>query len=276
MMYHVTYLSGGFRVKGYLCLPNGFSLPVSFLEQHLQRLYGVSLTVIPLTCPLPQATEDIRSLQLPAFLYCRGGINRVGRVKPDWVAQFANQGFVVFAPAYRGNEGGEGRDEFGGAENEDVREAYRFLSSLPFVDENQISIMGFSRGAVNAAQTAVQIPAIHKLVLWGGVSDLAQTYEERMDLRRMLKRVVGGTPAKVPEAYQARSPIHLAGQVTCPVLIMHGTEDVQVDFSHGLNMYRSLQELGADVIMHTYEGYGHHLPAPIHAEAIQRMMDWVR
>ena len=33
------------------------------------------------------------------------------------------------------------------------------------------------------------------MILWSGVSDLAQTYEERIDLRRMMKRVIGGTPS---------------------------------------------------------------------------------
>lgn len=33
-------------------------------------------------------------------------------------------------------------------------------------------------------------------VSWGGVSDMFLTYEERKDLRRMMKRVIGGTPKK--------------------------------------------------------------------------------
>ena len=34
------------------------------------------------------------------------------------------------------------------------------------------------------------------LVSWGGVSDMVLTYEERKDMRRMMKRVIGGTPKR--------------------------------------------------------------------------------
>ena len=41
-------------------------------------------------------------------------------VRPARIAQFAQQGFIVFAPYYRGNRGGEGRDEFAGEDRFDA------------------------------------------------------------------------------------------------------------------------------------------------------------
>ncbi|WP_028402978.1 alpha/beta hydrolase family protein [Ectobacillus panaciterrae] len=275
MIYHVTYLSNGLRVKGYLGLPNDFDLPAFELKSMIRQFYGSKeLPITEIASSINPKKKDMEA-KFPALIYCRGGIGKVGRVKTDWIEQFTSFGYIVFAPSYRGNEGGEGRDEFGGNENEDVVSAYRLLHSSPFVDTERISIMGFSRGAINAALTAAKITNIHKLILWGGVSDLAQTYEERIDLRRMLKRVLGGTPNKIPGVYQDRSPILMAKHIQCPVLIMHGTQDVQVDFSHGLNMYRTLKELEMNTEMHCYEGYGHHLPPPVHKAALQRMFDWI-
>jgi dipeptidyl aminopeptidase/acylaminoacyl peptidase len=276
MIYHVTYLSNGLKVKGYLGIPNNLKLSISELEHTISGLYhSTDLPVTELVSSINRDRKDIRLSQFPALLYCRGGIGKVGKVKMDWIEQFTSFGYIVFAPSYRGNEGGEGRDEFGGAENEDVIAAFHLLRSFPFVNSKRISIMGFSRGAINATKTAVEIAQIHKLILWGGVSDLAQTYEERIDLRRMLKRVIGGSPNKIPDAYRLRSPIQIAEHIQCPVLIMHGTEDIQVDFSHGLNMYRKLKELGADATMHCFEGYGHHLPPSIHIAALTQMFDWI-
>ena len=277
MIYHTTYISGTYKVKGYIAFPSGFYMSPVELQEKMEQFYEADN--LPLTTIASSTGKDRKSLlshKLPAFIYCRGGIGKVGRVKTDWVEQFANHGYIVFAPCYRGNEGGEGRDEFGGAENEDVLSAHRFLRSLPFVDENRISIMGFSRGAINAALTAAALPDIHTLTLWGGVSHLAQTYEERIDLRRMLKRVVGGSPAKVPDAYTNRSPICMAHRITCPALIMHGTEDVQVDFQHGFSMYQKLQELGHKVELHQYAGLGHHLPPHVYKEALYNMFQWIR
>lgn len=279
MIYHVTYLSGGLKVKGYLGIPPEFVLQGTDVCKMIANHFGTADIHLPVTvmaASVDRGHKQIKSEKLPVFLYCRGGMGKIGRVKLHWIEQFAAQGYVVFAPSYRGNEGGEGRDEFGGAEQEDVESAISLLRSLPFVDSNRISVMGFSRGAINAARTAAENTGIYKLVLWSGVSDLAQTYEERIDLRRMLKRLLGGTPSRNPAAYLSRSPLHMADRIRCPVLIMHGTEDRQVDYSHGRNMYAKLKQSGAKADMHSYQGYGHHFPLPIHEAAVERMFDWLK
>ncbi|MHA0856123.1 alpha/beta hydrolase family protein [Paenibacillus sp. CMAA1364] len=276
MIYHITYVSDGLKVKGYLSLPHGYTLPTSQLEYFVDQSYGsLELPVLRLTSSIFPELRDLRMKQWPVLIYCRGGIGKVGRVRTDWLEQFSHYDHIIFAPTYRGNEGGEGRDEFGGSDQEDVHSAYRFLESLSFVDKNRISIMGFSRGSINATHTATQIRQVHKLIHWGGVSDLAKTYEERIDLRKMLKRVIGGSPSKVPESYELRSPILKTDQIHCPVLIMHGTQDTQVDFSHGYNMYHKLQEEGVHTQIHAYEGCDHHLPPDTHLVAIERMFQWI-
>jgi hypothetical protein len=129
MILHITYLSGSYRVKGYLGLPPGLygwnagtlqsaveahfdvcagDLPVSVIAERARRREAV---------PIPAVND------FPAFVYCRGGVGGFGKVRPHWVDTFASRGFVVFAPSYRGTEGGEGRDEFGGTDREDVTAA---------------------------------------------------------------------------------------------------------------------------------------------------------
>lgn len=277
MIIHMTYLSGDLRVKGYLSLPHGYEYPISELQAQVAQLYGtqLSLPITPLSNSIHSDRRDIRSDKWPVLIYCRGGIGKVGQVKTQWLEQFSSFGHIVFAPSYRGMDGGEGRDEFGGSDTEDVIAAFHLIKSLPFVDQEHISVMGFSRGSINATYTATQLPDVRKLILWGGVSDLAQTYAERVDLRRMFKRVIGGTPTKYPASYEARSPIHMTGQIGCPVLIMHGTQDEQVDISHGSNMYDKLHQAGNDVVIHRYDGHGHHFPPDIHQKAIERMFQWI-
>ncbi|MBP1931371.1 alpha/beta hydrolase family protein [Ammoniphilus resinae] len=271
MIYHITYISNGLSVKGYLGIPNNFNLPIKKLEEIPQLQFPITV----FTQSIIQEQEQLSWAEFPAILYCRGGMGSFGRVKTHWIETFCSMGYVVLAPSYRGNEGGEGRDEFGGADTEDVLSAYHLLQNLPFVNPEHISMMGFSRGAINAVQASVQLPLLHKLILWSGVSDLSQTYEERKDLRRMLKRVLHGTPARNPQAYQQRSPIRLAEDIPCPVLIIHGTKDQQVDYSHGLHMYQKLKELGKKVDLHTYEEQGHLFPYSIHELASKRLIQWI-
>lgn len=64
------------------------------------------------------------------FLYLRGGIKNVGKVRPSRIVQFASEGFIVFAPYYRGNQGGEGNEDFGGADREDAFSGFELLDSL--------------------------------------------------------------------------------------------------------------------------------------------------
>ena len=188
---------------------------------------------------VPQHTEEM----LPALLYCRGGIKGVGRVRPERISQMAAFGYVILAPHYRGNEGGEGRDEFGGADRQDVFSAYERLRSLPLVDRERISVYGFSRGGIMALLAAIECEGLRAAVVWAGVSDLRLTYEERVDLRKMLRRVVGH-PRKQEEAYIERSPVFRAAEIKCPVLIIHGTEDENVGVLHARRLADALQACG--------------------------------
>jgi dipeptidyl aminopeptidase/acylaminoacyl peptidase len=280
MIAHLTYYSDAYKVKGYLALPPGCpSIPLDTLQSFVAEYHGVPYESLPVelvaSAARPGAAFSGAPPSYPVLVYCRGGVGGFGRVRPHWVDAFAARGFVCFAPCYRGNEGGEGRDEFGGADREDVHAAIRLLRALPFVDSSRITLLGFSRGSINAALTAVAMPdSIRRLVLWGGVADLARTYEERVDLRRTLKRILGGTPAKRPEAFRERSPLHLAERLRCPTLVVHGTVDVQVGVGHGLSMVERLRALGAPVDLHLYEGQGHILPYPVFDAAVDRMLEW--
>ncbi|MCI3924635.1 prolyl oligopeptidase family serine peptidase [Paenibacillus sp. TRM 82003] len=291
MIYLITYYSDDFRVKGYLGLPPGAPrIAPAALQSAIESWYGAPSGHLPVELvadrarrdasgdvPGDVASPDRRCPAFPAFIYCRGGLGAFGRVRPHWVDAFAARGRVAFAPCYRGNEGGEGRDEFGGADREDVLAAIRLLRALPFVaPDRRAAVMGFSRGAVNAALAAAEAPDdVGRLILWAGVADLARTYDERVDLRRTLKRLLGGSPAKQPDAFRERSPIALVDRIACPVLVIHGTRDEQVDVGHGLAMQQALTARGAPVDLHLYERYGHLLPHLVYDAAVDRMYDWI-
>ena len=216
-----------------------------------------------------------RHQRFPALMYCRGGTGRVGPVRVEWMEEFCLRNFVVVAPCYRQAEGGQGFDEFGGAENEDVVSLANAMVNMSVVRDDEIFILGFSRGSINAFQTAVALPNVRALVTWGGVSDLAITFEEREDLRRMLRRKVGGTPQERPHEYEKRSPAYLVSSIRCPVLIVHGTRDVQVSFSHATNLLQRMRMKNLPVSVHFYEGLGHHVQGVVHEAVIERICNFL-
>ncbi|ATO48965.1 prolyl oligopeptidase family serine peptidase [Brevibacillus laterosporus] len=209
-LFTVTYLSDTHPVKALLAIPDQ-----NLLSHH--------------------KTESL----LPALLYCRGGYKKVGRVQPLRISQMAAFGYVIVAPHYRGNEGASGKDEFGGAELEDVYQAYFLLASIPFVDTNRIHLYGFSRGGMMALRAAMLPNRYASVVVWSGVSDMRLTYAERQDLRPLLKKIMGD-PDVAPQAYDSRSPVRQAEQITCPVLIIHGQVDENVGVEHATRLAKAL------------------------------------
>jgi dipeptidyl aminopeptidase/acylaminoacyl peptidase len=198
----------------------------------------------------------------------------VGMVRKRRIISMAQRGYVVFAPFYRGNEGGEGREDFGGEDRYDLFHALTMVRSLPEVLPGPIPLIGFSRGALMAMQAAAHCQGVGPVVVWGGVSDLWDTYEERVDLRRMLKRVVGH-PQKQAEAYLQRSPAHWAHLIQVPVLIIHGTLDVQVCVSHAKKLASALEQAGKEVSLELYEGRGHRFPKVEDERVIDAVFEWI-
>jgi dipeptidyl aminopeptidase/acylaminoacyl peptidase len=233
----ITYLSDGLRVKGMLAEPK---------------------------------FADVRD----GFLYLRGGIKSVGMVRPARIAQFAAEGFVVFAPYYRGNQGGEGNEDFAGEDREDAFSAFQLLKTISKV--RNIHIFGFSRGGVMALMTGIKFPEAASVVTWGGVSDMSLTYLERNDLRRMMKRVIGGTPVKYPDRYEERTPLFELEQLAAPVLIIHGVKDQNVSVEHARRLERRLRELEKPVESWYFEDYTHYFPPDVNRRVVQDLTKWMK
>ena len=110
----VTYLSDGLRVKGYLLVPK-------------------------------------KGDKLPCVIYNRGGNRKLGQLNDDTAAMvlapMARWGYVVVASQYRGNAGGEGREEFGGADVDDVLNLIPLLEHTPRADASRIHGTPHASGA---------------------------------------------------------------------------------------------------------------------------------
>ncbi|WP_017726498.1 alpha/beta hydrolase family protein [Halalkalibacterium ligniniphilum] len=237
-LYLVTYWSDGLRVKGYLAEPE----------------WGI---------------------QLPGLLYLRGGIKNVGMVRIARIIQWAAEGFVVMAPFYRGNRGGEGQEDFGGEDRYDAYASFDLLKRHQRVCAKWIHVFGFSRGGIMALLTGIERD-VASVTTWNGVSDMFLTYEERIDLRKMLKRVVGGTPTKVPERYQWRTPLENIAFIQGPVQIIHGVKDEHVSVEHAYRLERALREHGKRMHLRYFESYPHHFPPFEHRRILTEAADWMK
>lgn len=218
--------------------------------------------------------RPIKAGNYEALLYLRGGLQSIGMVRPARIAQFAEQGFIVFAPYYRGNRGGEGKDEFAGDDRYDALNGIPVLKH--FAQVEKIHLYGFSRGGLMALWTAILSDEVKSLVTWAGVSDATATYWERVDMRRGLKRIVGGTPNKVPENYEDRTPLYDIAQIEAPVLIIHGTEDQHVDIEHAYQLELYLKDEGKQVETWFSFGLKHHYPPKLNRVTVRKLCAWMQ
>lgn len=236
-LFIVTYLSQGLKIKGLLAEPKQVG------------------------------TYD-------GLLYLRGGIKNVGEVRPGRIMQFCCEGFIVFAPFYRGNRGGGGNEDFAGDDRFDAISAYMLLKRHDRV--NNVHLFGFSRGGVMALFTAIHFPDVASVVTWGGVSDMILTYEERIDLRRMMKRIIGGTPNKFPERYRFRTPLFELNNIDAPVLIIHGEKDTHVSIEHAYRLEKQLKDLHKEVDSWYFPQFTHYFPPAVNRMVVRDLINWMK
>lgn len=218
--------------------------------------------------------EPLKQGSYEGILYLRGGIKNIGMVRPARIAQFASQGFVVFAPYYRGNRGGEGRDEFAGEDRYDAVYGVDVLKQ--FLSVKRIHLFAFSRGGIMALWTAILRDDITSTVTWSGVSDIVLTYEERKDMRRMMKRVIGGNPNTAPAEYNKRQPFPHIKDITCSVLIIHGKKDINVGIEHASRLEKAL--VNEEKVFETwyFSEHNHFFPMKINNQIISDLTTWMK
>jgi dipeptidyl aminopeptidase/acylaminoacyl peptidase len=217
-------------------------------------------TMIPgyLTRPIG-ASGPVRAIVLP-----HGGPGSRDEWGFDWLVQFfAARGYAVLQPNFRGSAG-YGDDWFGQNGFQawrtavgDVNDAGRWLVSEGIADPAQMAIVGWSYGGYAALQSQVLDPQLFKAVVAiAPVTDLDQMKLEAdaYTSGELVEEFVGtgphvmqGSPARNVEAF------------TAPVLLFHGTRDVNVNVEQSRTMERRMRAAGRPVELVEYEGRDHQL-----------------
>ncbi len=240
-IYKIKYKSDGFEVVGYI------SAPADYLEK-----------------------------RYPILMYNRGGNGNLGEVTPVDLCLFADMGFVVMATQYRGNDGGTGKEDYGGADVQDVISLMDIAELLLFGD-GRMYMFGGSRGGLETycvlrEEYLAGRDRILAAVVVGGVSDLMNVYNVReQGMKDMLRGFVGGTPEQVPEEYERRSAVCWPEYINTPLLICHGKTDERVPVEQAKTLYDMLKERHKDVELMLYDGGHGHSP-----ESFNYGFEWLR
>jgi dipeptidyl aminopeptidase/acylaminoacyl peptidase len=203
---------------------------------------------------------------LPAVIFNRGGHGEFGELWGQQLIAFVEAGFVAVASQYRGACGSEGSDEFGGADVDDVLNLIPLLKGLPYVDPEQIGMMGWSRGGMMTYLALKQesLNGTHDIkaaVTVGGMADVTRTMWEKPGMMLVLPALIGKGPNEAPEAYRDRSAVFWPDLINAPLLILHGEDDGSVPVEQSQQLAELLAQAGKIVKLVTYPGDDHGLSA---------------
>lgn len=206
----------------------------------------------------PQNTDGKK---LPLIIYNRGGNREFGK-NADWMRSgfytYVSQGFVVIASQYRGNDGGEGREEFGGADVKDVMNLIPLAKSLGYVDMNNVFLLGGSRGGMMTYLALKDGFPANAAAVVGGVTDLASNGARRPEMMNQFRELMPDFDKRREEHLQARSAVRWAERINVPVLILHGGADWRVETNQALTFAQRLQQLGKnyELIIYAKDDHG--------------------
>jgi len=192
--------------------------------------------------------KRVEGKKLPAIIFNRGSAIR-GDIAPELVTFFhhlASDGFVVLAPMYRQSDGGEGRDEIGGADVNDLMNVIPLVKSLGFIEVKNLFLYGESRGGMMTYQAIKRDFPVNAAAVFGAFTDLEALIAFRPDVYQpaMLKQFWPDFDAQKDDIIKARSAIYWPEQLDIPLLIMHGASDWSVSASQSLALAQELQKLG--------------------------------
>lgn len=179
--------------------------------------------------------RPVKEGNYPCVIYNRGGNKEFGKITPRKVvfilARIASWGYTVVASQYRGNDGGEGKEEFGGADVNDILNLIPLLANEPKADTSRMGIYGWSRGGMMTYLTLTKTNRFKAAIVGGGVSDLRMVMETRQDtFETVYEENIPNYNLDKAKALNERSAILLVENFpkTTPILMMHGTADWRV------------------------------------------------
>ncbi len=213
----------------------------------------------------------------PLLVKSHGGPTAAARSCLNLSIQYwTSRGFAVLDVNYRGSTG-YGRayrdalkGQWGVADVEDCVNGARYLVERGDVDGDRLTIHGGSAGGYTTLCALTFYDVFKAGASRYGVSDLTALAEDTHKFEaRYLDSLVGPYPEN-KALYEARSPIHHAEHLSCPVIFFQGLDDKVVPPNQTERMVEVLQSKGLPVAYVAFPGEQHGFRK---AENIKRTLD---
>ncbi|VXB92083.1 Peptidase [Flavobacterium sp. 9AF] len=241
-IYNIQYLSDGLKVNGLLIIPK-------------------------------------KSSKVPCIIYNRGGNQDFGALNMMValrLGKLANEGYAIIASQYRGNAGGEGKEEFGGKDVNDVLRLIDVLVEEKAADTSKIGMYGWSRGGMMTYCALTKTNKIKAAVVGGALADLDAAIKDRPEMgTQLLPELVPNYKGNEAEEIKKRSAIQWVNKFSknVPILLLHGNSDWRVKPEQSLRMALAFTEHRIPYRLIVFEGADHGI-TEFRDEVDEAVVDW--
>jgi len=193
------------------------------------------------------------------------------------VQYLASLGYAVLQVNFRGSDGygkafrEAGHRNYGKLIEDDIDAAVQVaLTSYP-IDDTRLCAVGSSYGGYSALVSAMRWPMRFRCVVSiSGVSDRALFFTasdsaRSAQTRALMERIIGD-PRKDLAEMEATSPLYHVDKLKLPIMLVHGREDLRVDFEHTRRLVRMLNLAGRPPVVLAFPNEGHSFEEPLALE----------
>ena len=245
----------------------------AFVEPESVSYAGPDGQKVPAWLFVPKGLD--RTKKHPAIVWIHGdGVNQGydgWHVQRNYAVYYSfhqyllQKGYVVIMPDYRGSIGyGKAWREgvymdVGGKDAKDAWMVTNYLKTLPYVDMDRVGVWGLSYGGFFTLIAVTDQPKLFRAAVdVAGVADYAMYYEDPYHGGWTASRI--GTPEQNPKVYDNASPLSHVERLERPLLVLHGTSDVNVPYLHSVRLIDELLKKGKGdlVSFMTYPGEFHY------------------
>jgi dipeptidyl-peptidase-4 len=191
-----------------------------------------------------------------------------------WFQYLAERGYVVMVIDTRGSDNrGKAFEQsmfrkVGDVQMEDMMSAVDYLKGLPYTDQKNMGLFGWSFGGFNTVDFMLNHPDVFKAAVAGGPVTNWQYYEVMYTERYM------DTPQENPEGYAATNLTEQISKLKGKLLLIHGLQDNTVVQQHSVELVKKAVDNNIQVDYMIYPGHEHNVTGKDRTHLYQKVTDY--
>jgi len=232
---------------------------------------------IPAYLTLPKGLQTKSEARgLPALLVAHGGPWARDHWGYNGLAQFfANRGYAVLMPNFRGSTGygkkflNAGNGEWGTKMQDDLTWGVKYLTAQGIADSKRVGILGGSYGGYAALAGVAFTPDLYRaavdIVGPSNLLTLLSAIPPYWEAGRkiMYARMADPDTPSGKQWMEERSPLHSAGKIKTPLMVVQGANDPRVHRREAEQIVIALRDRGFPVEYLCAPDEGHGFARPV-------------